>query len=71
MVDFLDADTRNADWIKQTGPGAWDVDMPDAAEIAETMSIEDIEFLMSLPVWSRAPKPVRDAAAKRLAEVAD
>lgn len=70
MVDYLDAETSNADWIKQTSPGAWDVDMPTPDEF-RNMPLEVLEHLMTLPVWNRAPEEIKAIADERLAEVAD
>lgn len=68
--DFVDLPIGNADWIKQTSPGSWDVDLP-TAEDFEAMPIDQVEFYMSLPVWSQAPDEIREIAEQRLAEVAD
>ncbi len=66
MVHFLDAETKNADWIK---PAFFDLRI--TIEEAETQAIEDLEFLTTLPSWDAAPKAIVEIVERRLAEVAD
>ncbi len=66
MPLFLDAETDNADWIKP----AW-FDLRITTEEAETLDIEDLEFLTTLPSWEAAPKAIVEITERRLAEVAD
>jgi hypothetical protein len=65
MPDYLDAELDNADWTKQT----WDLQLT-AGQIT-LMPLADLQHLMTLPAWRAAPKPLQEAAASRLAAIAD
>lgn len=57
----IDAQLENADWTKLRWP------YPDVPpEAWQTVPLEDLVWLVSLPVWANAPAEVREIAAARL-----
>ena len=59
---YPDANIANADWPKQT----WDLPIDPAAW--ETVPLEQLRQLVTVPAWDAAPDEVRAVVDRRLAD---
>ena len=67
MVDYLDADTANADWLK---PATDDLRFEDEF-LERQATIDALETLIALPAYEAIPERQKAIIERRLDAVAD